>query len=199
MARVVPQFRETRQRFLLRWQFTLAENIMANPNPPNIPGAASMTDSLEFVKNLWGSMGVPGMNVPGLAVPSLAPEDLDKKIADLKAVESWLNVNMTMLRGTIQALEVQRTTLATLKTMSASFAQAMGQPVPPGPAAPVDPAAAMLPAATAWWNLLQDQFKQAVSSTMVPEAMGGAVKPPAETPEQSASKARANKPKNDKA
>jgi len=60
---------------------------MPTPNMPNIPGAASMTDSLEFVKNLWGSMGVPGMNVPGLAVPSLSPEDLDKKIADLKAVE----------------------------------------------------------------------------------------------------------------
>jgi hypothetical protein len=170
---------------------------------PNIPGAASMTDSLEFVKNLWGSMGVPGMNVPGLAVPSLAPEDLDKKIADLKAVESWLNVNMSMLRGTIQALEVQRTTLATLKTMSASFAQAMGQPAPGAPAAAADPAAAMLPAATAWWNMLQDQFQQAVSSTMSPEAMSaGAQAPaaaPADTPDQAASRARTGKPKSDKA
>lgn len=170
---------------------------------PNIPGAASMTDSLEFVKNLWGSMGVPGMNVPGLAVPSLAPEDLDKKIADLKAVESWLNVNMSMLRGTIQALEVQRTTLATLKTMSASFAQAMGQPAPGAPAAAADPAAAMLPAATAWWNMLQDQFQQAVSSTMSPEAMGAGAQapaaPPADTPDQAASRARTGKPKSDKA
>lgn len=167
---------------------------MAQPNTPNIPGAASMTDSLEFVKNLWGSMGVPGMNVPGLAVPSLAPEDLDKKIADLKAVESWLNVNMSMLRGTIQALEVQRTTLATLKTMSANFAQAMGQPAPGAPPAPTDPAAAMLPAATAWWNLLQDQFKQAVSSTMPPDTT-----PPAAAPADPAAKSRTGKPKNDKA
>jgi hypothetical protein len=169
---------------------------------PNIPGATAMTDSLEFVKNLWGSMGVPGMNVPGLAVPSLAPEDLDKKIADLKAVESWLNVNMSMLRGTIQALEVQRTTLATLKTMSTSFAQAMGQPAPGAPTAATDPAAAMLPAATAWWNMLQDQFHQAVSSTMAPEATGAGAQapaPPADTPEQAASKARAGKPKSDKA
>lgn len=174
---------------------------MPTQNTPNIPGAASMTDSLEFVKNLWGSMGVPGMNVPGLAVPSLAPEDLDKKIADLKAVESWLNVNMTMLRGTIQALEVQRTTLATLKTMSASFAQAMGQPIPAGPAAPTDPAAAMLPAATAWWNLLQDQFKQAVSSTMSPDAMSGAATPSTPSPDatEQTAKARTTKPKSDKA
>lgn len=163
---------------------------MPTPNMPNIPGA----DPLEFVKNLWGSMGVPGMNVPGLAVPSLAPEDLDKKIADLKAVESWLNVNMSMLRGTIQALEVQRTTLATLKTMSANFAQAMGQPAPAGPSAALDPASAMLPAATAWWNLLQDQFKQAVASTMTPEAAPA----PAPDPAGHASKARTGKPKNDK-
>ena len=171
---------------------------MPTPNMPNIPGAPSMTDSLEFVKNLWGSMGVPGMNVPGLAVPSLAPEDLDKKIADLKAVESWLNVNMTMLRGTIQALEVQRTTLATLKTMSANFAQAMGQPAPAGPATnATDPASAMLPAATAWWNMLQDQFKQAVTSTM--PAASTAANPPAPTAADQASKARgAAKPKTDK-
>jgi len=168
---------------------------MPTPNMPNIPGAASMTDSLEFVKNLWGSMGVPGMNVPGLAVPSLAPEDLDKKIADLKAVESWLNVNMTMLRGTIQALEVQRTTLATLKTMSANFAQAMGQPAPGAPSAnPADPSAAMLPAATAWWNMLQDQFKQAVSSTMPSEASAAAAPETAE----GSSKTRGGKPKADK-
>jgi hypothetical protein len=172
----------------------------------NTPGATSMTDSLEFVKNLWGSMGVPGMNVPGLAVPSLAPEDLDKKIADLKAVESWLNVNMSMLRGTIQALEVQRTTLATLKTMSTNFAQAMGQPAPAAPAASTDPAAAMLPAATAWWNMLQDQFQQAVASTMTPDARAATSQPAAapgaassDTPEQAASKARAGKPKGDKA
>ncbi|MDQ2823622.1 MAG: hypothetical protein M3Y65_25140 [Pseudomonadota bacterium] len=179
---------------------------MPNPNMPNIPGAASMTDSLEFVKNLWGSMGVPGMSTPGLAVPSLSPEDLEKKIADLKAVESWLNVNMTMLRGTIQALEVQRTTLVTLKTMSANFAQAMGQPAPGAPSAgATDPAAAMLPAATAWWNLLQDQFKQAVSSTMTPEATAGAAAPassPAPAPEanaaEQAAKARNGKPKADK-
>jgi hypothetical protein len=31
-----------------------------------------------------------------------------------------------------------------------------------------------MPAAVAWWNLLQDQFRQAVSSAMSPEAMTNA-------------------------
>lgn len=170
---------------------------------PNIPGATVMTDTLDFVKNLWGSMGVPGigapgMGIPGLTAPTLTAEDLDKKINDLKAVEAWLNVNMSMLRATIQGMEVQRGTLVTLKSLGASFAAAVRQPdkidpqlrdspyasaffhhasdpaaakPAPGAAAP-DAAALGNPAL--WWNVLQDQFKQAVSSAMSPEAMASA-------------------------
>ena len=84
-----------------------------------IPGANAMGDTLEFVKNLWGSMKIPGM-----AMPSMSPEEIDKQIADLKAVESWLQMNMNMLRGSIQALEVQSATLSALRSMSETFAQA---------------------------------------------------------------------------
>jgi hypothetical protein len=178
---------------------------MPNPQMPNVPGA--VTDTLDFVKNLWGSMGVPGMGVPGLGAPTLSVDDLDKKIADLKAVESWLNVNVSMLRGTIQALEIQRGTLATLKSMGASLADAMkqpgadqksvlagspfasffGQPAAAAPQAPKPPAqpaqgaqaapaaaSPFVPDATLWWNVLQDQFKQAVSGAMSSDAMTNA-------------------------
>ena len=182
---------------------------MQNPHMPNVP--AAFTDSLDFVKNLWGSMSVPGMSIPGLGAPTLSVDDLDKKIADLKAVEAWLNVNLSMLRGTVQALEIQRGTLATLKSMSASMAEAMKQPgadeksvlaatpfasaffsqpaaPTPAPQAAAAPAAAaaaakgetaavaspFMPDPTAWWNMLQDQFKQAVTSAMSPEAMASA-------------------------
>src|SRR5690349_17293896 len=100
---------------------------MIKPQMPGMPGAGSMTDTFDFVKNLWGMMGVPGMNAPGMVVPTLSVEELDKKIGDLKAVESWLNVNMSMLRGTIQALEVQRATIATLKSMGESFSEAVSK------------------------------------------------------------------------
>jgi hypothetical protein len=167
-----------------------------------------MTDTLDFVKNLWGGMNVPGMNIPGVTGPVMSTDDLDKRITDLKAIESWLNMNATMLRGTIQALEVQRGTVAGLQAMSASLAQAMRQASgddksAPGAAAPFagffgqpgagaaqrpsgaaageaskspaeEIAAGALPAANAWWNLLQEQFKQAVASTMSPEAMANA-------------------------
>lgn len=101
---------------------------MLKPQMPNIPGVGAVTDTLDFVKNLWGSMSVPGMSIPGMTTPILSVDDLDKKIADLKAVESWLNVNVSMLRGTIQALEVQRGTIATLKSMGATLANAVKQP-----------------------------------------------------------------------
>jgi hypothetical protein len=153
-----------------------------------------MTDPLEFVKNLWGSMNIPGANLSAMSTPPLSAEDLDKRIADLKAVESWLNVNITMLRGTIQTMEVQRATLATLKSMGASMAEVMRQSgvsadkiagMPFGPffgqpaagagsgagsgTAPDQAAAATgMPAAMAWWNMLQDQFTQAVATAMTP-------------------------------
>lgn len=164
---------------------------MLKPPSQNVPG---MTDTLEFVKNLWGGMGVPGVGMSGLGtsglgVPSMSTDELDKRIADLKAVESWLNLNLSMLRTSIQALEVQRGTLAALKSMSDSMAQAMSKSGEPGaspfsaffgaagtqpgaaPAATPSPESAaapepVMPAAVAWWNLLQDQFRQAVASAM---------------------------------
>ena len=183
---------------------------MADSNMGGIPGVSAMTDTLEFVKNLWG-----GMKVPGMAMPSLSVDDVNKQITDLKAVESWLNVNMSMLRSTIQALEVQSATLSALHTMSTSMnslaqasmpqtstspAKAPSAPPAPTPspsaqaAAPsfsFDPPQADKPPApnagsasassepaadpagatafanpAAWWNLLQDQFKQAVNTAV---------------------------------
>lgn len=217
---------------------------MLKPPAATMPG---MTDTLDFVKNLWGSMNLPGANLAGMSAPALSAEDLDKRIADLKAVESWLNMNITMLRGTIQTMEIQRATLATLKSMGASMAEAMrqsgvstekmagmpfgaffGQPAadaggaaqPGAGTAPQDPAAALgLPAALAWWNMLQEQFTQAVSTALTPAdgaagtagaASAASAPPHGDAPPAPAQadagaaaggngKARAGKPKSDKA
>ncbi|HLS55876.1 MAG TPA: PhaM family polyhydroxyalkanoate granule multifunctional regulatory protein [Zeimonas sp.] len=77
----------------------------------------NVLDTVEFVKRAWASFGVP----PGFA-PTVDVEELDKRIADLKAVEQWLTVNMNMLHGTIQALEIQRGTIATLQAFGAPIA-----------------------------------------------------------------------------
>ena len=147
----------------------------------NIPGAGAMNDTLEFVRNFWGAMKIPGM-----AMPSMSPDDINKQIADLKAVESWLQMNMNMLRSTIQMLEVQSATLSALQSMSESFANAAkgggthdDKPAFESPfAKPDDPDAAGMPDASAfaaqfanpsgWWNTVQDQFVKAVGSAMPP-------------------------------
>ena len=81
---------------------------------------------------------------------------------------------MNMLRGTIQALEVQSATISTLQSMGQTFATQPKTEAPAEPPVPTasDPlhnsAASANPAA--WWNMLQDQFNQAVSSVMSEEA-----------------------------
>lgn len=98
----------------------------------------SMLDTVEFVKKAWTSFGVPS---------SLAPTtdlgEIDRRIADLKAVEQWLTVNLNMLQGTIQAIEVQRATIATLK----AYADAVGESASavPGAQALADALAAAAP------------------------------------------------------
>lgn len=97
-------------------------------------GIGQVLDSVEFVKRAWSTM-----NLPGTMVPTVDIDELDKRIADLKAVEQWLNVNLSMLHGTIQGLEIQRGTLAAVKAFGATLG-AMGTP-PASPEPPARPAA----------------------------------------------------------
>ena len=53
--------------------------------------------------------------------PTLSVEELEKRIDELKAVQFWLEQNSRALAATIQALEVQKMTLATLKGMNVSM------------------------------------------------------------------------------
>jgi hypothetical protein len=85
-----------------------------------------------MMDNMWDMMklnpfagAMPGSGGPSLSMMSdmLAPltnvEELDKRITDMRAVEQWLKLNLNMLQSAIQALEVQRATLATLRAFGA--------------------------------------------------------------------------------
>ncbi|GAA4324373.1 hypothetical protein GCM10023144_05880 [Pigmentiphaga soli] len=213
--------------------------MISNPgNPFGFPGAAPdaaanpVLQSLEMMRQMWGSL-TPAAPVS----PSMGLDELDRRITDLRAIENWLNLNLTMLRGTIQGLEVQRATISTLR----SFAEAVGNPYAshddagaaaakdaapsplevvlglrpaapsaaagPAPAPPAMPAAEPpraepaanepgassageaaaplhgMPAAQAWWSMLQDQFNRIAAATAqtlphqaaaAPAAQGGA-------------------------
>ncbi|HPU80168.1 PhaM family polyhydroxyalkanoate granule multifunctional regulatory protein [Accumulibacter sp.] len=74
----------------------------------------SLTDPLSFAKKMWGGMG---FSLPGMVTPTLDVEEIEKKVKDLKAVESWLKMNLSMLQMTIQGLEMQCVTLNAVRAM----------------------------------------------------------------------------------
>jgi hypothetical protein len=76
----------------------------------------------DFLKNLTPGGGASAATAaPGWVAPTLDPEELEKRIQELKTVQFWLEQNSKAVGATIQALEVQRMTLNTLKGMNMSF------------------------------------------------------------------------------
>ena len=71
----------------------------------------------------FGAMAMP--KIPGMpewAMPTMDPAELEKRINELKTVLFWLEQNTNALKASVQALEVQKMTLETLKSMSAGAA-----------------------------------------------------------------------------
>jgi hypothetical protein len=102
-------------------------------------------DPFELLKKMWAPMGLP-LGTLGTLAPLLDPNDIEKRIADLKSVETWLSMNMNVLRMTIQGLEMQKATLAAFQSM-----QPNARAQPKAGAEPTPPPSA----ADAWWALLQ--------------------------------------------
>ena len=86
--------------------------------------------SLEMFKTMWGQNAagqMPGQfpftadsskagNGFAAAFPGIDVDELEKRIKDLKSVENWLNLNLNILKSTIQGLEVQHATMLALKS-----------------------------------------------------------------------------------
>ncbi|UOD50588.1 PhaM family polyhydroxyalkanoate granule multifunctional regulatory protein [Orrella daihaiensis] len=102
------------------------------PNPFSLPGMTAafmntpnnpLLTSMDMMRQAMGNMGYGTQSsAADSMVNPMAPEELEKRIADLRVVENWLKLNLSMLSSTIQGMEVQ---LATVKTLQ-SFV-AMGQ------------------------------------------------------------------------
>lgn len=84
-------------------------------------GFGKFVPGFDFLQNLakGASTHIPQMpNIGNWVAPTLNVEELEKRIAELKGVHFWLEQNSRALGATIQALEVQRMTLATLQGMN---------------------------------------------------------------------------------
>jgi hypothetical protein len=80
-------------------------------------GFGKLVPGFDFLQNIAkGASQMPSLS--NWVAPTLNPEELEKRIGELKAVHFWLDQNSKALGATIQALEVQKMTLATLKGMN---------------------------------------------------------------------------------
>jgi len=117
-------------------------------------------DPLNFMRNLWGNMG---FTLPGMVAPTFDLDELDKRIKDMKAVEGWLRMNLSMLQMTIQGLEMQRTTVSAVQTMgkmASESVKSMSAGAPEEPAA-VDAEKAAFSEAAMWpWQMMQQMREQ---------------------------------------
>jgi predicted XRE-type DNA-binding protein len=98
-------------------------------NTPDMSSFGKFVPGFDFLQNLakQAAGGTPQSspqmpNLGSWVAPTLNAEELDKRIEELKTVQFWLDQNAMALKATIQALEVQKMTLATLKGMNFNFA-----------------------------------------------------------------------------
>jgi len=155
----------------------------------------------EFLQGLVKNAGAALPGIGQWVAPTINPEELSKRIEELRTVQFWLEQNARMLGATIQALEVQRMTLSTLKSMNVpinELSAALKVPtpdlsswpgVPPGVAKPKKAAAKPAPKAEAeeaakpaapvvdpmqWWGALSQQFTQLAANAMKDSATDAA-------------------------
>lgn len=126
-------------------------------------------DPLNFMRNMWGNMG---FTLPGMVAPTFDVEELDKRIKDMKAVEGWLRMNLSMLQMTIQGLEMQRSTVGAVQAMGQMAADAAKSMAPEAGEAPsampgslppgfTAPAGGALPDSAMWpWQMMQQMREQ---------------------------------------
>ncbi|MCV2368012.1 PhaM family polyhydroxyalkanoate granule multifunctional regulatory protein [Roseateles oligotrophus] len=133
----------------------------------------------DFLQGLVKGAGAALPGVGQWVAPTLNPEELAKRIDELRTVQFWLEQNARMLGVTIQALEVQKMTLATLKSMNVPLEQLSEALQAPVASTLVNPLAA------AWPGLTPEAKAPATKVAPTPPAA------PASTPAATASETAA--------
>ena len=161
------------------------------------PNFTKLVPGFDFLQGLVKNAGAALPNIGQWVAPTLNPEELEKRIEELRTVQFWLEQNARMLGATIQALEVQRMTLSTLKTMNVQMEDLRdsltARPAASPAAEPAaDPAPARKPDAKArakndtaaanpaavdpmqWWGALTKQFTELAATAMKDSASDAA-------------------------
>ena len=166
---------------------------MANASP-----FQNFAPGFDFLQGLVQNAGAAMPGIGQWVAPTLDPQELEKRIQELRTVQFWLEQNVRMLSTTVQALEVQKMTLSTLRTMNVQMGDLREaltpKPAEPSPAPDVAAEAEVKPAAAVdpmqWWNALTQQFGEIAASAIKDNPSAAAFA----TSAAAASPARANKP-----
>jgi hypothetical protein len=124
---------------------------MSDSDQSDAPSGLPFTpqDALAFMQRMWNPLGVP---IPGFAPPAtppgaqaagampfpnpammfaaLDPAEIERKINELRVIESWLAMSHNMMQMSIRTLELQK---ASLEAMSAAHRPASASPRPSKP------------------------------------------------------------------
>ena len=109
-------------------------------NPPPGTGASGFSpqDAMEFMQKMWNPFGVPmpGFGMAGAAAPTtpeampfpnpaamfaaLDPVEIERKIAELRVIENWLTMSVSMMQMSIKTMELQKASLEAMRGSMAS-------------------------------------------------------------------------------
>ena len=112
---------------------------MSSDNKNQGPKAAaggmpfSPQDAMEFMQKMWNPLGVtmPGFGMLGAAAPAmpgampfpnpaalfaaLDPVEIERKIAELKIIENWLTMSVSMMQMSIKTMELQKASVEAMR------------------------------------------------------------------------------------
>jgi hypothetical protein len=113
----------------------------SKPAAASPASAVSPQQALEFMQKMWNPLGLP---LPGFAPPSgaasgtalgaptlpfpnpalmfaaLDPAEVQRRIDELRIVENWLTMSLSMLQMSVKTLELQKASLDAMRSGVAS-------------------------------------------------------------------------------
>jgi len=98
--------------------------------------------ALEFMQKMWNPLGMVAPGAPAPGMPPTAPfpnpmamfatldaAEIERKIGELRVIESWLAMSLNFMQMSIKTLEWQKASLEALR----AGAEAASQPPSPKP------------------------------------------------------------------
>ena len=113
------------------------------------------SDPFAFMRQMCANIGVP---LPGMVFPTMDLADVERRIAEFKAVEQWLQMNLSTLQMTRQSLEMQRVAILSLSQMGTASQAAAAE-------AATTPAGNPFEAMAQLWQTMQQAAQQTVEAT----------------------------------